>query len=153
MMLSARDLNDVISLMRIKILYFLSIRYRLFVSEAQLSVIIHTPSVDLVVVIEIKRMKATAEYVLRVLCACLLDFERLFVLVPCFELTTDFSGVSIAPSIHLLALCQCHRMLCSACDFLDANFRVGIEYFHCNARGSLHFARRLTCDHVLNANR
>lgn len=111
--------------------------------------IIHTPRIDLVVVVQVKGVESATEYVLSVLCAGLFNFEALFGLITCFELATNFPRISIAPCVHLLALGQSHGMLGSARDFLDPDLGAGIEDLDGNFRRDFNFARRLSVDHIL----
>ena len=70
-------------------------------SETKLSVIIHTPRIDVVVLIQVEGVVPSAEHIHGVLCVSLLDLERLFVLVSCLKLSTNLSSVGIAPSVYL----------------------------------------------------
>lgn len=150
-MLSASNLNDMVTFVRIQILDLLRICLRLFVSEAQLTVIIHSPRVDLVRIVEVEGVEAAGEHILGVLCVRLLDLERLFVLVPSLQLPTNFSGVGISPGIHLLALSKGNSMLSTAHNFLDADFGAIVEDVLRDSGRDLHLASRLARDHILIA--
>lgn len=111
--------------------------------------IIHTPSVDMVGIIHIERVVAPAEHILGVLCVRLLDCKCLFALVPRLQLTANLSGVSVAPSIHLLALGQGHSMLGTACNFLDTGLRALAEDIWGNSGRYFHLSGGPASDNVL----
>lgn len=87
-----------------------------------MTVIVHAPGVDLVLVVDVEGVEAAGKHVFGVLRVRLLDLQGLFVLVSCLQFPTNFSGIRISPRVHLLAHGQGHSMLGTAHNFLDADF-------------------------------
>lgn len=149
MMLSSNDLNDMISLMRIQVLNLLGICNRLSVAEPELPMVVHSPCIYLVGLVQVERVVSSTENIFCILSTCLLDLKRLFLLISCFEFAPNFARLCIAPSIHFLTFCECYCMLSSANYLFDQGFGLRIEDLRSNAGGHLDLACGLAGDDVL----
>lgn len=74
MVLAAHNLDYVVALVRVQVLDLLSICDGLFVAEAELTVVIHAPGINLVRIVDVEGMVPAAEDILCILCTGLLYF-------------------------------------------------------------------------------
>ena len=78
------------------------------------------------------------------------NFERLLVLVSCLELTSDLSGFSISPSVHLFALGQGNCVLSTTNYFLNPCFGWLVKHLFSDPCRHLYLASGLPTDHILS---
>jgi len=101
--------------------------------------IIHAPSKDLSLIIDIKRMIVSTEYVYSLLCMNLLNSQCLLILISSVQHPTYLTALWITPPLNFAIICQQQSMMGSTRQLYYLYFATMLEFFFCNPCWHLHW--------------
>lgn len=123
-MLTSCNFNNVVSFVWVQVFDSCWLAAVEFVADTKLTMVVETPSKQLVLIVDVKAVHVSTEDIDGVLGSYLLDLEGLVVLVPCVQHSADLAGLAISPSVDLAALSQGQGVLGTTCNLLDTQFAM-----------------------------
>jgi hypothetical protein len=114
--------------------------------------IIHPPSKDLALIVNIERVVVSTEYVNCFLSMNLFNSQCLLILVSSVQHPTYLPTLWITPPLNFAIICQQQSMMSSTCQLYYPHFAAMLKFFLGYSRGHLHWVASPSSHCILKKN-